>query len=63
MESIFTIISTLSILPVLSAWPVIFALKSNESVVRASSKSIISPLWFTAGIYLQCCYKLPDVFE
>ena len=58
-----TIILTLSILPLLSVWPVIFILKLNESVALAPLKSTILPLLFTAGIFLQYCHKLPDVFE
>ena len=56
------IILTLSILPLLSVWPVIFILKLNESVALAPLKSTILPLLFTAGISLQYCHKLPDVF-
>ena len=58
-----TIISKLSISPSSSVWPVIFALKLNESVTLAPLKSTISPLLFTAGIALQYCHKLPDVLE
>ena len=63
-----TIISTSTlpaILPLLllaAVWPVILVLKLNESVALAPSKSVISPSLSTAGIFLQYCYKLPDVF-
>ena len=58
-----TIISTFFITPSLSVWPVIFVLKLNESVALAPLKSAISPLLFTAGISLQHCHKLPNIFE
>ena len=58
-----TITSTLSILPLLSVWPVIFYLKLNESVALAPLKSTISPLLFSVDISMQYCHKLPDVFE
>ena len=57
-----TIISTF-ILPLLLVWTVIFVLKLNEPVAFAPLKSTISPLLFTAGIYLPYCHQLPDVFE
>ena len=64
-----TIIST-STLPVILAllllavvWPVIFVLKLNEAVVLAPLKLAISSLSFTAGLSLQYCHKLPDVFQ
>ena len=58
-----TIISTLSILPLAPVRPVTFVLKLNESVALAPSKSTISLALSTAGIFLQYCYKLADVFE
>ena len=51
------------IIPLSLVWPVIFVLKLNESVALAPSKSAILPLLFTAGISLQYCHRLPDVFE
>ena len=57
------IIPTLSILPLLSVWPVIFTLKLNESVALVPLNSTILSLLFTAGIFLQNCHKLPDGFE
>ena len=57
-----TIISTL-IIPLSLVWPVIFVLKLNESVAIAPLKSAISPSSSTAGISLQYCHRLPDVFE
>ena len=56
------IIST-SILPSLLVGPVISVLKLNESVTLAPLKSAISPSSSTAGIFLQYCHQLPDVFE
>ena len=47
-----TIVSTSSISPSSSAWPVIFALELNESVALASLKLTILPLLFTTGISL-----------
>ena len=58
-----TIISTISILPLLLVWPAILFLRLNESVALAPSKSTIAPLLFTASISLQYCHRLPDVFE
>ena len=58
-----TVISTLSISPSSSAWPVIFALELNEPVALTPLKSTILPLLITAGVSLQYCHKLPDVFE
>ena len=43
--------------------PITFDLKLSESVFLAPLKITISPSLFTAGISLQYCYKLPDVFE
>ena len=57
------IISTLSYSWSLSVWIVIFALELNESVTLAPLKLKISPILFTAGISLQYCHKLLDVFE
>ena len=57
-----TIISTFSIFTSLSVLPIIFDLKLNESVSLAPLKLIISPSLFTAGISLQYCHRLPDVF-
>ena len=63
-----TIISTPTlpaILPLLllaAVWPVTFALKLNESVALAPSKSTIAPLLLIAGISLQYCRRLPDVY-
>ena len=51
------------IIPSSLVWPVIFVLKLSESVTLPSLKSTILPSLFTAGISLQYCYKLPDVFE
>ena len=58
-----TVISTPFISPSSLVWPVIFVLNVNESVVLVLVKSIILPALFMAGISLQYCYKLPDVFE
>ena len=58
-----TVTSILSILPLSPVWPVIFYLKLNESVALAPLNSTILQLLFTAGISLQYCHKLPDVFE
>ena len=58
-----TIISTLSISPSSSVWPVIFALELNESVALASLKLTMLPILITAGISLQYYHKLPHVFE
>ena len=58
--------SLLEILPLLlsaAVWPVILALKWNESVALAQLKSEISPLLSTTGISLIYCHNLPDVFE
>ena len=49
-----TIISTLFVSPSSSVWPIVFALKLNESVASAPLKSTILPLLFTGGISLQC---------
>ena len=43
--------------------PVIFDLKFSESVSLFPSKITISPSLSTAGISLQYCHRLPDVFE
>ena len=51
------------IIPSSLFWPVIFVLKLNESVALAPLKLVIFPASFTAGISLQYCHKLPDVFE
>ena len=56
-----TIIST-SFVPPFPVWPVIFALKLNESVVLPTVNSVISLLLFWAGISLQHYHKLPVVF-
>ena len=58
-----TIISTPFTSPSSFVWPVIFVLNLNESVVLVAVKSTILPALFTAGISLQYCHKLPDVFE
>ena len=58
-----TIISTLSIHPLLSVWRVTFALKLNESLASAPLNSTILPLFFKVGISLQYCHRLPDVLE
>ena len=58
-----TVIPTPAILPLVPVWPVIFAFKLNESVALAPLNSTIFPLSFVAGISLQYCHKLPDVFE
>ena len=58
-----TITSASFISPSWLVWPVIFVLILNESVVLVIVKSTILPLLFTAGISLQNCHKLPDVFE
>ena len=58
-----TMISTLSISPSSSVWPVILVSKLNESVALAPLKLTISRLLFTAGLSLQYYHKLPDVFE
>ena len=58
-----TVISTPFISPSSLVWPVIFVLNVNESVVLVLVKSKILPALFMAGISLQYCYKLPDVFE
>ena len=42
---------------------VIFVLKLNEPVALAPLNSTVSTLLFLAGISLQYCHKLPDVFE
>ena len=57
-----TIISTL-IIPLILVWLVILVLKLNESVALVPSKSTITPLSSTAGISLQYCHRLADVFE
>ena len=44
-------------------WHVIFVLKLDKSVALAPLKITILPSSTTAGIYLQYCHKLPDVFE
>ena len=40
-----------------------FVLKLNKSVAFAPLILTILPSLFTAGISLQYCHKLPDVFE
>ena len=57
-----TNISAFSISPSSLVWPVIFVLKLNESIALAPLKITIFPSLFIAGISLQCCLKLPDVF-
>ena len=47
----------------LSDLSLVFVLKLNESVALAPLKSTILPSLFTAGISIQYCHKLPDVFE
>ena len=51
-----TIIPTPSVLSLLLVWPVIFALKSNESIVLAPLYSTILPLSFRTGISSQYCH-------
>ena len=46
-----------------SVVPIIFDLKLSESVALAPLKLRISPSLFIAGISLQYCHRLPDVFE
>ena len=46
-----------------SVVPIIFDLKLSESVALAQLKLRISPSLFIAGISLQYCHRLPDVFE
>ena len=58
-----TIISTPFVSPSLFVWPVVFVLKLDESLALAPVKSTILPSLFAAGIFLQYCHKLPDVFE
>ena len=58
-----TIILIPFISPSLLVWHVIFVLNLNESVALVLIKSIILPALFTAGISLQQCYKLPDIYE
>ena len=64
-----TIISTSTlpaILPSLlsaAVWPVVFVLNLNESFSLAPLKLTILPSSSTAGISLQYCHKLPDVFD
>ena len=55
--------STFFMSPSLLVIPVIFSLKLNESVALAPLKIIILTSSFTAGISLQYCHRLPDVFE
>ena len=43
--------------------PIIFDLKLNESVSLGPLKITTLPSSFKAGISLQYCQKLPDVFE
>ena len=57
-----TIISTF-LVPSSRVWPFMFSLKLNESVRLPSSKSIVLPLLYTAGMSLQYYHKLQDVFE
>ena len=49
--------------PVSPVLPVTFTLKLNESVRLFSAKLTIPLLLVTAGISIQYCHKLPDVFE
>ena len=58
-----TIISTFSMSPSSLVVPIIFDLKLSESVLLAPLKITISPILFTAGISLQYCHKVPDVFD
>ena len=65
MEHIISTSTLPAILPFLlsaAVLPVIFVLKLNESVSLVPSKLTIAPLSSTAGISLQYCHKLPDVF-
>ena len=57
-----TIISTLSILPLLPVGPVTFVLKLKESVALIPLKSAISLLLFTAGISLVQYYHNLQMF-
>ena len=57
-----TIISTFSMSPSSLVLPIIFDLKLSESVSLAPLKITIPLLLFTAGISLQYCHILPDVF-
>ena len=43
--------------------PIMTDLKLNESVSLAPLEATISTLSSTAGISLQYCHKLPDVFD
>ena len=43
--------------------PIIFDLKLSESALLAPLIITTSPILFTAGISLQYCHKLPDVFD
>ena len=58
-----TIISTFFMSPSSLVVPIIFYLKLSESVSLAPLKIIILPSLFIAGISLQYCHRLPDVFE
>ena len=49
--------------PSSSVVPLIFDLKLSESVSLAPLKTVILPLLFTAGIFLQYYHKPSDVFE
>ena len=57
------IISTFSMCLSSLVLPIIFDVKLNESVSLVPSKIKILPSSFTAGISLQYCLKLSDVFE
>ena len=43
--------------------PIIFDLKLSESALLAPLIITTSPILFTAGVSLQYCHKLPDVFD
>ena len=58
-----TIIATFSMSLSFLVWHVIFVLKLDKSVALAPLKITILPSSTTAGIYLQYCHKLPDIFE
>ena len=60
---IYLFIISTSFVPVSSVSPVISAVKLNGSVSLEPLNSKTSPLSFAAGISLQYCYKVPNVFE
>ena len=51
-----------SLVPSFRVWLVIFCVNLNEVLLLASTKSVIKPALFEAGLSLYCCHELPDLF-